>query len=325
MQELPIAVEVSIGIGIYPDHGSNADSLIQRADVAMYAAKENGRGYLSYSSDLDRHSPRRLALMGELRQAIEKNQLCLYFQPKIEFNTNQVSGTEALVRWQHPEHGFIPPDQFISPAEQTGLITPLTQWVLQETMRKCCSLYEGGNKLKVASNLSVRNLQDPQLPTWVDSALEKFNFQPGYLELEITESAIMVNPTNALKVLSQLSDMGIGLCIDDFGTGYSSLGYLKKLPVGTIKIDKSFVIGMKDNENDQIIVRSIIDLGHNLGLKVVAEGVENEWTWNRLDELGCDSAQGYYMSRPLPLEDLKVWFVESPWGIKKCEKNEMTK
>ncbi|MBI3995999.1 MAG: EAL domain-containing protein [Nitrospirae bacterium] len=316
IDNLPIHVEASIGIALYPEHGTGSENLIQRADVAMYAAKRNGSGYVSYAPEQDQHSPRRLALMGELRQAIEQNQLFLHYQPKISLLTGRIIGVEALVRWQHPEYGFVPPDQFIGPAEQTGLIHPLTQWVLDTALRQCQVWREEGLDIRVAINLSVRNLQDLQLPGQVAERLQNYALSSDRLDLEITESAIMADPTRALQVLTGLDQLGIGLSIDDFGTGYSSLGYLKKLPVDTIKVDKSFVMDMVSDESDTAIVKCAIAFGHNLGLKVVAEGVENRETWNRLAALGCDSAQGYYMSRPIPSAELARWIGESPWGLK---------
>ncbi|MBI3622055.1 MAG: EAL domain-containing protein [Nitrospirae bacterium] len=315
IRDLPVAVEASIGIALYPDHGDRAELLIQRADVAMYAAKQSGSGSMVYAAEHDRHSPRRLTLMGELRQAIERNQLLLHYQPKINIRTHRAIGVEALVRWKHPEHGLIPPDEFIPAAEQTGLIVPLTRWVLQEAARQCRALHDAGMMLGMAANLSVRNLQDPKLPGQVAEALEEFGVKPNWLELEITESAMMTDPANALQVLTQLNGARVRLCIDDFGTGYSSLGYLTNLPISTIKIDKSFVIGMTASKKDLVAVRSIIDLGHNLELKVVAEGVENQESWDQLAALGCDAAQGYYMSRPLPADELIRWLSESPWGL----------
>ncbi|MEW6324983.1 MAG: EAL domain-containing protein [Nitrospirota bacterium] len=315
VRDLPVAVEASIGVALYPDHGDTADLLIQRADVAMYAAKQAGGGYMVYAPAHDRHNPRRLSLMGELRQAIERNQLVLHYQPKINMKTRRAIGVEALVRWQHPEHGVIPPDQFIASAEQRGLIAPLTQWVLREAARQCRVLHQAGMALSVAANLSARNLQDPQLPGHLAQVLESFDVNPGWMELEITESAIMISQANALSVLTRLNELKVKLCIDDFGTGYSSLGYLTNLPISTIKIDKSFVIGMAGSRKDLVAVRSTIDLGHNMGLKVVAEGVETKQSWDQLAALGCDAAQGYYMSRPLPAAELMRWLRESPWGL----------
>ncbi|MBI3805349.1 MAG: EAL domain-containing protein [Nitrospirae bacterium] len=317
IEGLPIAVEASIGIALYPDHGENPESLLQRADVAMYMAKQRGRSHLLYDAQYDPHSHRRLALMGELRNAIDQEQLRLHFQPKIDLKTQRVIGVEALVRWQHPEQGFIPPDQFIGSAEKTGLIRPLTQWVLEAALRQCRLWSRSGMEIGISVNLSTRNLQESRLVERVLEALQRNEVAPGRLMLEITESAIMADPNLAREVLTRLSERGVGLSIDDFGTGYSSLAYLKRLPVDEIKIDKSFVLGMATDENDAVIVRSTIDLAHNLGLKVIAEGVENETLWEQLSRLGCDELQGYYISRPLPPEELSFWLNRSPWGFKK--------
>lgn len=325
VEKLPIAVEVSIGIALYPDHGEDAEMLFQRADVAMYEAKRTGNGYAVYAAELDQHSPRRLALIGELRQAIEQNQLFLHFQPKISLTSGQVVGVEALVRWQHPEYGFIPPDQFIGPAERTGLIGPMSQWVLNTALNQSRDWIETGLNIPVSVNLSARNLHDPHLPAKVASLLRSTRVSSERLELEITESAIMVDPGRALENLNRLSEMGIGISLDDFGTGYSSLGYLKKgylkkLPVNEIKIDRSFVTDMVQNENDAVIVRSTIDLGHNLGCKVVAEGVERRETLERLKALICDAAQGYYISRPIPAADLTRWLNKGPFSTPQGQK-----
>ena len=316
IDNLPIHVEASIGIALYPDQGAHGEILVQRADVAMYAAKRTGRGYAVYAPEQDQHSPRRLALLGELRQAIEENQLFLHYQPKVSMLTGRTIGVEALVRWQHPEYGLIPPDQFIGPAEQTGLIHPLTQWVLSAALKQCRAWHEEGMDIQMSVNLSVRNLQEPRLPAQVAESLRTYGLPSDRLDLEITESAIMADPMRALQILTSLNQLGASLSIDDFGTGYSSLGYLKKLPVDTIKIDRSFVMDMVSDENDTAIVKCAIAFAHNLGLSVVAEGVENRETWNRLAALGCTSSQGYYMSRPLPATDLTVWLKESPWGLK---------
>jgi diguanylate cyclase (GGDEF)-like protein len=317
IENLPIAVEASIGIALYPDHGTDAETLFQRADVAMYEAKRTGSGYAVYAAELDQHSPRRLALMGALRHAIDHNQLLLHYQPKINLTTGRVIGVEALVRWQHPEYGFISPEQFIGPAEQTGLIGPLTHWVLHAALSDDGVLRRAGKPLTVSINLSARNLHDARLPGQLAELMRARGGSPERLELEITESAIMADPARALEILSKVHGTGIRFSIDDFGTGYSSLAYLKKLPVDAIKIDKAFVINMAKDPNDAVIVRSTIELGHNMGIKVVAEGVENQETYQRLIELGCDAAQGYYMGRPLPFADLNRWLDESPWGLKK--------
>jgi len=316
IDNLPIQVEASIGIALFPEHGIHSESLIQRADVAMYAAKRTGGCCVIYEPEQDLHSPRRLALMGELRNAIDQDQFFLHYQPKISLVNGRMIGVEALIRWQHPDYGFIPPDQFIGPAEQTGLIHPLTQWVLNTALRQCKIWRGEGLDIRVAINLSARNLQDSELPDRMAECLTNHGVSSDRLDLEITESAIMADPERALRVLKELDRLGVGLSIDDFGTGYSSIGYLKKLPVNAIKVDKSFVINMVTDENDTAIVKCAIAFGHNLGKKVVAEGVENRETWNRLAALGCDSAQGYYMGRPMPPSELPRWSSESPWGLK---------
>jgi len=307
---IPIAVEASIGVATMPEHADDADMLLQRADVAMYLAKKTGSGHFIYAPERDPHSPRRLALLAELRQAIETEQLFLHYQPKIVLKTGGVIGVEALVRWQHPKNGVIPPDQFIGITEYTGLIKPLTRWVLTKALRQCAALRRNGSTIRLAVNLSVRSLHDPHLPGQVAELLQAAAVSPESLELEITESAIMVDPPRALETLTALNRMGAHLSIDDFGTGFSSLGYIQKLPVAEIKIDKSFVLNMAADENDATIVRSIIELGHNLGLKVVAEGVENQTVLERLTALGCDYAQGYYISRPVTMEQFTAWLNE---------------
>ncbi|MHB8482695.1 MAG: two-component system response regulator [Nitrospiria bacterium] len=315
IESLPIAIEVSIGIALYPDHGANPESLMQRADIAMYATKQTG-GYMIYNARIDQHSPIKLALLGELRQAIERDELVLHYQPKISVKTGDVIGLEALVRWNHPDRGIIQPDQFIGAAERTGLIKPLTLWVIYTAHRQCMAWYRKGIRLPVSVNLSARNLHDPQLPDYIEKSIPACDRTSDQLEMEITESAIMTDPARALDVIIRLRALGIRFAIDDFGIGYSSLAYLQRLPVDSIKIDKSFVINMVRNQNDEIIVRSTIDLAHNLGLKVVAEGVENKGLWDRLAALDCDTAQGYYMSKPIPANDLARWLNDSPWGIK---------
>ena len=255
------------------------------------------------------------SLESELRTAIGEGELNLYYQPKIDLRTGRISGMEALVRWHSPTRGLIPPDKFIPVAEQTGLIQPLTLWVLNTALRRRFPKTCEGTDLSVAVNLSPRNLNDAELPELVLRALETWNAEPSRLILEITENAIMEDPANSLKILSRLSSLGISLSIDDFGTGYSSLAYLKKLPVDELKVDRSFVMTMVEQKDDAMIVRSVIELGRNFGLKTVAEGVESEEIWHQLLDLGCDYAQGYYMSPPMPYEKLNQWIVESPWGL----------
>ena len=253
---------------------------------------------------------RHLTLSGELKRAIEENQLTLYFQPKVDVATRDVTGVETLLRWQHPEHGFVPPDEFIMLAERTGLIGKLTEWVLESAIAQCGRWRQAGLALDVSINLSVRNLQDGELPRLVAALLRKYSVPAASLVLEITESAIMADPECARTVIDSLHDLGLKLSIDDFGTGYSSLGYLKRLPVHEIKIDKSFVIDMLESDSDRVIVKSTVDLAHNLGLSVVAEGVENNETLDALQGLGTDIAQGYFISKPLPHSEFEAWLAE---------------
>ncbi len=308
LEQLMLDVGASIGIALYPRHGLDADALMQRADVAMYLAKDNHRGYEIYASDKDQYSPSRLALVGELRAAIEGRELAVWYQPKIDLSDGSVLGAEALVRWNHPRNGMMPPDEFISLAEHTGLIGPLTELVLDKSLEQCRHWRSSGwGDFVVAVNLSVRNLMDAGLPAQVLDLLAKWNLPPSALQLEITESTIMADPIRAITTLTALKRMGISLSIDDFGTGYSSLSYLKRLPVAEVKIDRSFVMGMATDENDAVIVRSVIDLARNLGLEVVAEGIESAESWNYLSSLGCRVGQGYYISKPLPSDEFDEW------------------
>lgn len=311
---LPIAIEATIGVALYPDHGKDPESLLQRADVAMYAGKRTGSSFVIYGPEHDQHSAAQLALMAELREAIERNHLTLHYQPTIELKNGKVSGAEALVRWMHPQRGLIPPDQFIGLAERTGLIHPLTQWVLQTAIRQCGASKQAGFTMTLAVNLSARNLFDPELPDRVAELLRQHRVTPDCLAVEITESAIMVDPSRAVEILSKIHGLGIQISIDDFGAGYSSLSYLRKLPVDRLKVDKSFVINVTQSEDDAAIVRSTIELAHSLGLEVVAEGVESREAYDRLVEWGCDTAQGYYISKPLPIGEFTHWLNESLRG-----------
>src|SRR3954452_5235667 len=306
---LTVHLEASLGIALYPDHGDDVETLIQHADVAMYVAKTSTSSYELYNCRHDRHSAGRLALLGELRHAIDNDEFTLHYQPKASLSTGDVDGVEALVRWLHPERGMVPPDEFIPLAEQTGVIKPLTAWVLDAALAQCRAWRDSGLNLTVAVNLSVRNLLDAHLPEAIAGLLRTHELPPSALELEITESTIVADQVRALDVLTRLNAMGIGLSVDDFGTGYSSLAYLKDLPVRELKIDRKFVNNMTEDGDDAFIVRSTIALGRNLGLQVVAEGVETEAVWDQLALLGCDVAQGYYLTRPLPAADLTDWLV----------------
>ena len=306
-----IDLGASLGLSFFPAQCEDASGLLRCADIAMYVAKRSDKAYVLYSPDQERIGRGDLSLKSELRAAIQENQLCLHYQPQIDHRSQRVVGLEALVRWNHPQRGFLAPDTFIPLAEDGGLIGPLTHWVLRTALAQQRRLYEQGYLLNMAVNLSARNLHDMELPATVARLLVEGNVKPKYLTLEITESAVMANPSDGLIILTKLDRMGVTLAIDDFGTGYSSLSYLKRLPVDELKIDKSFVMEMGDNENDAVIVRSTIDLAHNLGLKVTAEGVENQATWDTLSSLGCDQSQGFFMGRPMSAEKLQLWLSES--------------
>ncbi|MGZ4399091.1 MAG: putative bifunctional diguanylate cyclase/phosphodiesterase, partial [Gaiellaceae bacterium] len=304
---LPLSIEGSIGVAMYPEDGTDVESLLRLADVAMYSAKEQGRNYAFYDDGLGSSSPVRLMLVGELRQAIEQGQLVLHYQPKARLDGGSVCGVEALVRWAHPERGLVQPDEFIPTAQETGLIKPLTRFVLDRALEQIVAWRERGLTLTVSVNLAARNLIDASFPDEVASLLEKWQLEPGSLELEITESAVLDDPFRTRVVLERLHAMGIRLSIDDFGTGYSSLVYLKELPVSEIKIDRSFVLNMHRSGDDRVIVQSTIDLGRNLGLDVVAEGVETQTAWDHLRTMGCQIAQGYFFGRPMPADALFEW------------------
>jgi diguanylate cyclase (GGDEF)-like protein len=310
LRDLPLEVAVSVGVAAYPEHGEDVDILLQRADVAMYVAKDAHAGTAIYDSEQDTSDAARLALAGELRRAIENEELVVYFQPKAELESGRIVGAEALVRWQHPERGFIPPNEFVPIAERTGLIKPLSRYVVASALRQCQAWNATGLELHVAVNLTIPDLLDLELPDRIAALLTETGVRPEQLELEITETTILADPFRVRRVLSRLNEMGLRLAIDDFGTGYSSLAYLKSLPVQTIKIDRSFVMGMCEDASDATIVRSTIDLGRNLGLRVVAEGVESQEVWDALLADGCSLAQGYFIGRPAPAEELTVLLEE---------------
>jgi diguanylate cyclase (GGDEF)-like protein len=310
---IPIVVEASIGVAFMPEHADDADLLLQRADIAMYRAKKMASDYAVYTPEFNLHSPERLSLMAELRDAIERDQLLLHFQPKLQLKTSRIVGVEALVRWQHPRLGMLAPDKFIAMAEQTGLIGPLTRWVLVEALTQCQRADREGMQLRMSVNLSARSLHDPQLPKMIEVVLKAVGAQPGQLMLEVTESAIVLDPKHAEENLVALSRMGVWLSIDDFGTGYTSLSSIKRLPVNEIKIDKSFVTHMLTDKKDAMIARTVIELGHNFGLAVVAEGVETKEVLDALIILGCDEIQGDFISKPQAYEPLKSWLATCPY------------
>jgi len=312
---IPIVVEVSIGVALVIEHSSDVDVLLQQADIAMYRAKRTASDYVVYEPKFNLYSPERLGLMAELRDAIEQNQLLVHFQPKLDIKTGRIVGNEALVRWQHPRLGMVPPDKFILPAEQTGLINPLTRWVLNDALTSCRLARNDGIRLRVSVNLSARLLHDPQLPRMIAEVLDNTGTEPGLLMLEVTESAIVLDPKRAGENLVALNRMGTLISIDDFGTGYTSLASIRHLPVNEIKIDKSFVFNMLTDKKDEMIVRTVIEFGHNFGLTVVAEGVETQAVLDRLNALGCDEAQGYFIGKPMAHGQLKDWFSTSPYKI----------
>ncbi|MEA2197528.1 MAG: hypothetical protein QOJ25_1579 [Solirubrobacteraceae bacterium] len=311
IDEASLDIGASVGIARYPFDGDSANELLRRADVAMYAAKEAQTGFKLYAPQLDHHSVRRLGLMSDVRRAIAESELVVHYQPKVHLDDLRVAGTEALVRWQHPELGLLPPAAFIPVVEQTNLIGPLTRYVLERSIEQCSAWRQERSNLSVAVNLSVRNLLDRDLPRDIERMLSTHGLPADALRLEITESMIMSDPDRALANLSRLDALGIRLSVDDFGTGHSSLANLKRLPIHQLKIDRSFVSRMLEDQTDLIIVRSTINLAHDLGLTVVAEGVEDEQTLERLAEFGCDQAQGYYLSRPLPADGIADWLARS--------------
>jgi diguanylate cyclase (GGDEF)-like protein len=303
----PLDVGTSIGLAHYPEHGLDAQTLMRNADIAMYAAKRNKTGFATYEHHYDTSQQEHLSLLGELRRAVDRNELRLYYQPKVSLHSSHVSAVEALLRWEHPTRGLVPPAQFIPFAEHTGYIKLLTRWVIREAVRQCGAWLREGLTLQVSVNISARDLMNRDLPEHVAELLAEHEVTPGLLCLEITESGFMEDPAHAQKVLDRLAELGVKLSIDDYGTGYSSLSYIMKLPVQELKIDQSFISRMVSDPEISTIVRSTIDLGHNLGLQVVAEGVEDAAVWNLLRSLGCDDAQGFFMSRPLEPAALASW------------------
>lgn len=312
---LSLQAELTVGIAAYPDHADRMTDLIQKSDVALYQARKVRKTVAAYRPELDLNSARHLTLRGELQRAVEEDHLVLYYQPKILASTNRITGVEALVRWQHPTQGLVFPDDFIPLAEHTGIIRSITRWVLQEAFRQSAEWEKAGIILPFSVNCSARNLQEEDLPETIARYLKEYGVPPERLTLEVTETMLIEDPQRALEVATLLANQGICISIDDFGTGYSSLDYLRKLPVKELKIDKSFVMRMDEEEGDAVIVRSIIDLAHNLGLKAIAEGVETGAVWSRLQSLGCDTGQGYFFARPIPVEVLTQWMRTSAWGL----------
>jgi EAL domain-containing protein (putative c-di-GMP-specific phosphodiesterase class I)/GGDEF domain-containing protein len=301
-----LGVIAHIGVAAYPEHGQGA-SLLRRARLAMSASQRSGEGVRAFDSRSGMDRATALTTNAELRTAIERQELILHFQPEIELRTGEVRALEALVRWQHLRRGLLMPDAFIALAEQTSLIRRISQAVLNSALQANASLRKRGIPLVVAVNLSMRDLHDPQLPEQIEELLRNAGLPGAALRLEVTESGVMSNPAEAIRVLERLRDRGVSFSIDDFGTGYSSLSYLQRLPVSEIKIDKSFVASMATQPNDAVIVRSIVDLAHNLGFEVVAEGIETDETLHELVRMGCDTGQGFGLARPMPADAVAGW------------------
>ncbi len=300
----PVKIGASVGVSLFPQNGKDVDELMQRADVAMYAAKHDGTGIREYDAGRDRQSGGRLSLLSELSVAIETDQLRLEFQPKVHLSTGRCEGVEALVRWEHPVLGTIRPDQFVPLAEHTELMEPMTDWIIATALEHRRQWADAGVALRVAVNASAQNLHDLRFAQRVASRMLAAGADPKWLELEITENAVMTDPVRVLHVLGAIHEMGIDVSIDDFGTGYSSLASLRNLPVSAVKIDRSFVSAMLSSESDRAIVHSIIELASNLGLETVAEGIESAAVHYVLRDMGCRSGQGFLYSPPVSHRDV---------------------
>lgn len=311
VNDTPLYIGVSIGIAVYPQHGTSSQTIQQRADVAMYVAKRNKTGYAVYNPQYDEYSIGKLSLISDLRKAIDQNQLFMEYQPIIDIKTGTVISAEALLRCNHSERGRLYPDEIIPVAEQTGLINPITYWIIDSTSKYIKRLMQADINIKIAINLSIYNLQENYFIENIMGIFAKNNVSPSNFIMEVTESVMMTNPKKSIDILNQLNELGIEIAVDDFGTGYSSLAYLKQLPLSKLKIDKSFIMDMLEDDNDAMIVRSTIDLAHNLGMKVVAEGIEDIEMLRLLSILGCESGQGYYISRPKSEDDLQTWILET--------------
>ncbi|MBT8138975.1 MAG: EAL domain-containing protein [Gammaproteobacteria bacterium] len=304
----PLDVACSIGIAHFPQHGEDASLLLRRADMAMYAAKRFNAGFSYYTPECDQHQEQHLSLLGDIKRAVEEDELQLHYQPKISLDNNEHIAVETLLRWQHPHRGLIPPQEFIPFAEHTGAIKLITRWLLVHAMRQCGRWHSQGLNIQMSLNISARDLIDPEFPTHVSNALEENNVKPELICLEITESALMQDPAKARRTIDVLSTMGIKMSIDDYGTGYSSLAYVKNLSVNELKIDREFVSNMMHNAEDSAIVKSTIELGHNLGMRVVAEGIEHENEMELLKDFGCDQGQGFLISHALTANELEAWY-----------------
>lgn len=304
-------VSVSVGIAVYPQDGTEADELVRRADLAMYTAKSRGGGYNFFDAPTDERYTQRLQLSSALRHALDRDEFRIFYQPKVDMKSGRLVGLEALLRWQHPHNGLLSPNCFIDIAEQSGFINPMTEWVLEQVAEQLRRFRSDGVNVPIAINVSARSLYDSRLLSQLRNNFDSHAFNNGLVEIEVTESVMMADIERGTQLLEKLSELGVSIAIDDYGTGYSSLAYLKKLPIRSVKIDKSFVIDMLASENDAVIVKSTIDLAHNLGLDVIAEGIENTQTWDLLHTLGCDTGQGYHVCRPAPLDGLQQFIASA--------------
>ena len=302
-----VDITFSIGIAHFPEHGIDASSLLRKADIALNSAKRNRSVYEVYDNSQEASRQEHLHLLGELRSAVENDELCIYYQPKVQLSTNRTLAVETLVRWRHPTRGFIAPNEFIPFAEHTGAIRIITDWVIDNALKQIKAWKAGSLNIKASINISARDLLNKELPAQINAAISKHGLSPEDICLEITESALMEDPVNSQSTVMNLHEMGLDISIDDYGTGYSSLAYVKNLPVNELKIDRAFIMNMEHHDNDMAIVRTTVDLGHSLGLTVVAEGVETEVQYNLLRSLGCDLAQGYFIAKPMAADEFEAW------------------
>ncbi|WP_417225390.1 putative bifunctional diguanylate cyclase/phosphodiesterase [Amphritea sp.] len=307
IEKVKLSAQANIGIVHFPQHGTDVDTLVQRAGIALYMAQNSNKGSAIYDPSFDAHSPKQLTLMSELHQAIENQELELFYQPKIRVEDDLLTGAEALVRWNHPKHGLLSPDLFIPLMERSRLIQGLTCWVIQDSFAQCAKWHKQGLDIVVSINLSAKDLNNPELPDLISGIKGATGIDPRWITLEITESSLMTDPDAAMAVINRIHGMGFQFSIDDYGTGYSSLSYLKQLPLKELKIDRSFVSDILQNESDAVIVNATINLAHNLGLEVTAEGVEDLETLSLLKAEGCDLVQGYYLGRPMPKDAFAQW------------------
>lgn len=313
--DMSLDIGALLGIALFPHHGDEFDSLLRYAEIAIEVAQKSETGVAIYSSGLNPYSARRLTLMGDLRDALNAEQLELYFQPKINIRTGSVVGAEALLRWHHPMHGFVTPDQFVPLAEQTGLIKPLTRWVIERAVKEMAGWHRQGIQIGVSINISARNLREVNFGEQIQDLLQRYGVSPNWLTLEVTETAMMEDRDAALRVLTAIHRSGIRISVDDFGVGYSSLAYLSQLPISELKIDKGFIFDMDRKGGEDVIVRTTINMAHDLRLQAVAEGVESEMAYNRLRAFGCDLVQGYHISRPLPPKPFLQWLNNGGWRV----------